>query len=132
MSDLPSVYRQLRSSGLTRAGALALMGNWQAESGLEPGRLQGDFSSGRALSRAYTADVTAGRITRAQFASDQKGYGLAQWTYYNFATGEGRKLELYDFWKRSGLALDDAAMQVAFALRELETQAQYGEGLPSL
>ena len=125
MSLSPMIYDRLRAAGVTHAGALGLLGNWQAESGLEPSRLQNDFSPQRSLSRAYTADVTAGKIPRAQFARDQKGYGLAQWTYFNFTTGQGRKLALYDFWKQSGKALDDASMQVAFALHELQTEAQY-------
>ena len=125
MRNVLLIYNQLRAAGVSRAGALGLMGNWQAESSLEPGRLQNDFSANRIYSRSYTADVTAGRITRTQFARDQKGYGLAQWTYFNFSTGQGRKLELYDFWKKSGKALDDVSMQVSFALHELTTEAQY-------
>ena len=125
MSSVLLIYNQLRAAGVSRAGALGLMGNWKAESGLEPCRLQNDFSAGRIYSRSYTDDVTAGRITRAQFARDQKGYGLAQWTYFNFSTGQGRKLELYDFWKKSGKALDDVSMQVSFALHELTTEGQY-------
>ena len=125
MSNVLLIFNQLRAAGVSRAGALGLMGNWKAESGLEPCRLQNDFSAGRIYSRSYTDDVTAGRITRAQFARDQKGYGLAQWTYFNFSTGQGRKLELYDFWKKSGKALDDVSMQVAFALHELTTEGQY-------
>ena len=125
MSVALLIYNQLRAAGCSRAGALGLMGNWKAESGLEACRLQNDFSANRIYSRAYTADVTDGRITRAQFARDQKGYGLAQWTYFNFSTGQGRKLELYDFWKKSGKALDDVSMQVSFALHELTTEAQY-------
>ena len=125
MSNTLLIYNQLRAAGVSRAGALGLLGNWKAESGLEPCRLQNDFSANRIYSRSYTADVTAGRITRAQFARDQKGYGLAQWTYFNFSTGQGRKLELYDFWKKSGKALDDVSMQVSFALHELTIEAQY-------
>ena len=125
MSNTLLIYNQLCAAGVSRAGALGLLGNWQAESSLEPGRLQNDFSANRIYSRSYTADVTAGRITRTQFARDQKGYGLAQWTYFNFSTGQGRKLELYDFWKKSGKALDDVSMQVSFALHELTTEAQY-------
>ena len=125
MSNTLLIYNQLRAAGVSRAGALGLLGNWKAESGLEPSRLQNDFSANRIYSHAYTADVTAGRITRTQFARDQKGYGLAQWTYFNFSTGQGRKLELYDFWKKSGKALDDVSMQVSFALHELTTEAQY-------
>ena len=125
MSNVLLIYNQLRAAGVSRAGALGLLGNWKAESGLEPCRLQNDFSANRIYSRSYTDDVTAGRITRAQFARDQKGYGLAQWTYFNFSTGQGRKLELYDFWKKSGKALDDVSMQVSFALHELTTEGQY-------
>jgi peptidoglycan hydrolase-like protein with peptidoglycan-binding domain len=131
MSNALLIYNQLCASGLTEAGALGLLGNWMAESGLEPNRLQGDFSQGRLQSKAYTDDVTANRISRQEFARDQKGYGLAQWTYFNFATGQGRKLELYDFWKNSGTALDDVRMQVRFALHELSTEGQYA-GLWSL
>ncbi len=113
------IYNQLRASGLSEAGALGLMGNWMAESGLEPNRVQGDFNTGRTLSRAYTDDVMAGRISRSQFARDAKGYGLAQWTYCT------RKEDLYDFWNGSGKALDDAGMQVSFAVQELSENGEY-------
>ena len=113
------IYNQLRASGVPHAGALGLLGNWIAESGLEPGRLQGDFSSGRLQSMVYTADVTSGKTSRTQFARDAKGYGLAQWTYYT------RKEDLYDFWQSSGTALDDVRMQVKFALHELSSEAEY-------
>ena len=125
MSNKQLIYKLLRNAGITEAGALGILGNWQAESGCEPGRLQNDFSSFRTNSKDYTARVMSGAITRDQFARDQKGYGLAQWTYFNFSTGQGRKLDLYDFWKKSGKALDDVTMQVAFALHELTTEAQY-------
>ena len=125
MSNKQLIYKLLRNAGITEAGALGILGNWQAESGCEPNRLQNDFSSYRTLSKDYTARVMSGAISRDQFAKDQKGYGLAQWTYFNFNTGQGRKLDLYDFWKRSGKALDDVTMQVAFALHELTTQGQY-------
>jgi hypothetical protein len=113
------IYNLLLAAGVTRAGALGLLGNWMAESGLEPGRLQGDFSSGRLQSMVYTADVTSGKINRTQFSRDAKGYGLAQWTYYT------RKEDLYDFWQSSGAALDDVQMQVKFALQELSSEAEY-------
>lgn len=125
MSNKQLIYKLLRNAGITEAGALGILGNWQAESGCEPNRLQNDFSSYRTVSKDYTARVTSGAISREQFASDQKGYGLAQWTYFNFQTRQGRKLALYDFWKKSGKALDDVTMQVAFALHELTTQGQY-------
>ena len=125
MSNHQRIYNRLRRSGLTEAGALGLLGNWQCESGCEPNRLQNDFNSFRRASKDYTAGVMNGSISRYTFGSDQKGYGLAQWTYYNFSTGEGRKIDLYDFWKKSGKALDDVEMQVDFAMWELTTYGQY-------
>ena len=132
MSNYQLIYKLLRNAGITEAGALGILGNWQAESGCEPCRLQNDFSSYRTASKDYTARVMSGAISRDQFARDQKGYGLAQWTYFNFQTGQGRKLDLYDFWKKSGKALDDVTMQVAFALHELTTQGQYATLLAML
>ena len=132
MSNKQLIYKLLRNAGITEAGALGILGNWQAESGCEPGRLQGDFSSFRTVSKDYTARVMSGAISREQFASDQKGYGLAQWTYFNFQTRQGRKLNLYDFWKKSGKALDDVSMQVSFALHELTTEGQYAKLLALL
>ena len=132
MSNKQLIYKLLRNAGITEAGALGILGNWQAESGCEPCRLQNDFSSYRTASKDYTARVMSGAISRDQFARDQKGYGLAQWTYFNFQTGQGRKLDLYDFWKKSGKALDDVTMQVAFALHELTTQGQYATLLAML
>ena len=113
------IYDALVAAGMTREGACGLMGNFQAESGCEAGRLQGDFSPYRTASRAYVAAVTAGITTRQQFVNDQKGFGLAQWTYHT------RKAALYDFWRASGEALDSAAMQIAFALQELRTMPEY-------
>ena len=113
MSKVQDIYNTLRSGGLTEAAALGMLGNWQCESGLEPNRVQGDFSPYRTASKDYTARVESGAITRDQFARDSKGYGLAQWTYFT------RKENLWDFWKKSGTALDDAVMQTKFALSEL-------------
>ena len=114
------IYNQLRNSGLSEAGALGLMGNWMAESGLEPNRVEGDFAPGRLLSTAYVDDLKQGRLGKAQFARDQKGFGLAQWTYFS------RKEALYDFWKSSGAeGIDDLRMQVEFAVHELSTGGEY-------
>ena len=99
---------------MSEAAALGMLGNWQCESGNEPFRVQGDFSPYRTASKAYVQGVTNGSISRDQFAHDQKGFGLAQWTYFS------RKYALYDYWKASGKALDDAAMQTEFAYLELE------------
>ena len=119
MSYYQTIYNVLRAGGLTEAGALGFLGNFDCESNCEPFRVQGDFSPYRTTSKQYTADVESGKIPMSQFSHDSKGYGLAQWTYY------ARKEMLYDFWKQSGKALDDAAMQAEFVLWELATQGEY-------
>lgn len=119
MSYYQTIYNRLRAAGLTEAGALGFLGNWDCESNCEPFRLQGDFSPYKTASHQYTKDVEDGSIPMYHFAHDSKGYGLAQWTYFS------RKEGLYDYWKRSGKALDDCEMQTDFALYELSTEGEY-------
>ena len=119
MGAREKIYSVLRGAGLTRAGALGLMGNWECESNLEAGRVQGDFNPFRTGSKLYVSQITSGVITKDQFMRDAKGFGLAQWTYFT------RKGALYDYWRQSGVALDDSEMQTRFALRELATGGEY-------
>lgn len=120
MSTIQQLYNLLRSEGLPRTACLAFLGNWEKESGNEPNRLQGDYSSFRTSSKQYTAAIMDGSISRQQFMTDQKGYGLAQWTHYDFTTGKGRKQALYDYWKQSNTRIDDPVLQVNFAMEELK------------
>ena len=99
---------------MSQSGALAMMGNWQCESGLEPNRLQGDFSPYRTLSKDYIRRIESFQLTRDQMAHDQRGIGLAQWTYWS------RKAALWDEWHKSGLHFDSVELQVKFALSELQ------------
>ena len=62
----------------------------------------------------YTQAVDDGRYTN--FASDQAGYGLAQWTVHN------RKSELLTFANERGCSISDLDMQLAFLCKELETK----------
>jgi len=114
MSNYQKIYFRLRHHGLSEAGALGCLGNWECESNCEPNRVQGDFSPYRTASKQYVADVTAGRISRDQFGHDGKGFGIYQLTYFS------RKLGYYDFWKKSGKALDDVELQVDYAVLELK------------
>ena len=109
------IYNLLRQGGLTEAATLAMMGNWQCESGLEPNRLQGDFSPYRTLSKDYVRRIEDFSLSRDVFAYDKKGFGLAQWTDYS------RKQALWDAWHKSGLSIASAELQVKFALYELKT-----------
>ena len=108
------IYNRLRQGGLSQAGALAMMGNWQCESGLEPNRLQGDFSPYRTVSKDYVRRIENFTLQRDAFAHDSKGFGLAQWTFYS------RKQALWDMWHKSGISIASAELQVKFALYELK------------
>ena len=108
------IYNRLRQGGLSQCGALAMMGNWQCESGLEPNRLQGDFSPYRTVSKDYVRRIENFTLQRDQFAHDAKGFGLAQWTFYS------RKQALWDMWHKSGLSIASAELQCKFALYELQ------------
>jgi peptidoglycan hydrolase-like protein with peptidoglycan-binding domain len=119
MSYYQTIYNRLRAAGLTEAGALGFLGNWDCESNCEPFRVQGDFSPYRTMSHQYTENVEDDSIPMNQFAHDAKGYGLAQWTF------NSRKEGLYDYWKKSGKALDDCEMQTDFALYELSAEEEY-------
>ncbi len=108
-----TIYDQLRANGLTEAGALGMLGNFDCESNCIPYRLQGDFSQHHNVSKQYTLDVDTGSISRQQFANDKKGYGLAQWTLAS------RKEALWGFWKMRGGSIGDEHLQVEFAVSEL-------------
>ena len=114
MSYRQTIYNTLRKHGMTEAGALAMLGNFECESNCEPNRVQGDGSSYRTISKSYTANYMNNTWGKEKFVNGLVGYGLAQWTYPT------RQAELWDFWKASGKALDDPAMQCDFAVKELK------------
>ena len=116
MSYEQTIYNLLTAAGISQAGALGILGNWWCESNCEPYRVQGDFSPYRTVSKDYVARLENFQMTCDQFAYDQKGFGLPQWTYFS------RKINLYNWWRNSSLRIDSCELQVSFALHELETE----------
>ena len=114
MSYEQIIYNRLRKHGVTQAGALGVLGNFECESNCEPFRVQGDFESSRRMSKAYVQNVTNGTLSRDVFARDGRGFGIYQLTYWT------RKAGYWDFWKASGKALDDAELQVDYAVKEMK------------
>ena len=105
-----TIYLQLTSAGLSKAGACGLMGNMNAESAMRANNAQDGMTK---LSDAeYTSGVDNGTYTN--FVRDAVGYGLCQWTYWT------RKQELYNFAKQKGVSIGNEAMQVEFAIQELK------------
>ena len=116
MSYHQTIYSLLRGYGLSEAGALGMLGNWECESGCEPYRVQGDYQANRTLSKDYVNRIKTGRMTKEQFATDQKGFGEAQWTYPQ------RKRNLWDHALQMMQPIDSVELQVDFALWELQNE----------
>ena len=109
-----TIYDQLIKAGCSPTGALALMGNWECESNCEPCRVQGDFTSDRSKSKSYASRVDNGLVSEEEFMYDQKGWGLAQWTFWS------RKRDLLNFCRRNSISIANEEAQVDFALMELQ------------
>ncbi len=95
-------------------GVAGLMGNLQAESGMNPENLQNTGERALGMSDAeYTAAVDSGAYTAEQFTDDGFGYGLAQWTYRT------RKAALLRFAKEQDKSIGNLDMQLDFLMDEL-------------
>ena len=102
------IYDILRAGGLTRAGALGMLGNMAAESSLKENIAQRGMT--KLSDEQYTAAADNGLI---DFVRDAVGYGLCQWTFW------GRKQGLLEYAKTYGVSVGDGTMQVDYALFEL-------------
>lgn len=119
------IYKVCRAAGMTYAGAIGLLGNLQGEaSDFDPMSVEGMSNPNSFLRRMglteeeYTRRANAGEPTfnGKYFIKDSTGYGIAQWTWW------ARKKNLLDFAKSRGVSVGDLDMQIAFMLREMQTQ----------
>jgi len=108
-----TIYIKLVQAGMSPVGACAMMGNMQDESGMVSTNVQNGMGYADA---DYTAAVDAGAI---DFVSDQRGYGLCQWTL------PARKRKMLQFHRERGVSIGDEPTQVDFALRELQNEPEY-------
>jgi hypothetical protein len=106
----------LREGGLSRAGALAMMGNIGPESGFNPKAAEG---ISRSRWDSYTREVDTGAISKNDFVYAGWGYGLAQWTLAY------RRNKLYDFALMSNESIGSEWMQTKFIIHELTTEDEY-------
>lgn len=101
------IYDILRAGGLTRAGALGMLGNMMAESSLIANIAQRGMTN---LSDAeYTRQADEGLLDFTK----PVGYGLCQWTYHT------RKAALMAYAKEMNTSVGDGVMQCYFCLHEL-------------
>lgn len=92
-------------------GVAGLIGNLDAESGLNPINLQNTYNTEFNVSDAeYTAQVDAGQ----RIFMDSAGYGLAQWTYHT------RKKGLLEFAVAKGCSIGCLRTQLEFLKKEME------------
>ena len=119
MSNARKIWDKLCAAGLTPAGAAGLLGNLQAESGLNPQNLQNSFEKKLGFTdESYTAAVDSGAYTG--FVHDGAGYGLAQWTNLN------RKQLLLYFARAGASSVGDLDIQTDYLIWEL------GEKFPAV
>lgn len=112
-TNAQKIWNYLRGKGLTKEGTSGLMGNLMHESGLSPTNLQNSYESSLGYTdSSYTSAVDSGKY--GNFANDQAGYGLAQWT------SSGRKASLLQYKNQSGKSIGDLGMQLGFLSQELE------------
>lgn len=123
-----TLWAGLKKLGLSDKAAAVVLGHGKAESGNETNRLQGDFTSGRATSIYYTAQVDNGSISRTEFSRNGPnggGYGWLQWTFYS------RKEGLYDTAKALGVSVGSEEAALTWFWKELH-QAEYSVVLAAL
>lgn len=107
-----TIYDRLRKHGMTVAGACAMLGNMQAESGLKANIAQRGMTT--LTDDEYTRQADSYAVSQAKFVHDAVGYGLCQWTYWS------RKKALVEYAHDIGKSVGDEAMQVDFCVGELK------------
>lgn len=114
-SNAKKIWTALTSSGYSKIASAALLGNWDAESGLKPNNLQNTFEKKLGMTdQQYSDKVSNGTYTKNQFVRDSAGYGLAQWTYWS------RKQAMYEYIiEQKKKRIDDLTEQINFAIDEL-------------
>lgn len=120
MDNATYIFQELRKAGATVEGACAMLGNLEAESGVIPCRVEGDYTPPYETSRRYANNVDNGIISRQTFISDGKGWGIAQWTYHNKNTNMGRKQAFYDYCRARSISIANLEVQTEFLIRELK------------
>lgn len=109
MSNAKEIYDLLTAAGMSRAGALGMLGNMMAESGLVPNIAQRGMT--KLTDAQYTAAADNGLI---DFANDGVGYGLYQLTY------KTRKAGYLAFCKARGVSVGDLKAQCDYCVKELK------------
>jgi LysM repeat protein len=110
------IWNFFKSKGLNNYGCAGLMGNLQAESGLNSCNMENSYERKLGFTdETYVQAIDNGAYTKEQFIYDQVGFGAAQWTWWS------RKKALYEYAKSKGVSIGDLTMQLEFLYQELST-----------
>lgn len=116
MANEQKIWNFLKSKGLNDYGCAGLMGNLQAESGLNSCNMENTYESRYGFTDAtYVQAVDSGKYSKEQFIDDKAGFGIAQWTWWS------RKKALYEYAKSQKKSIGDLTMQLEFLYQELST-----------
>ena len=116
MTNEQKIWNFFKSKGLNDYACAGLMGNLQAESGLNPKNMENYYESRLGFTdETYVQAIDNGTYTKEQFIYDQCGSFLAQWTYWS------RKKALYEYVKSKGVSIGDLEAQLEFLYQELST-----------
>lgn len=102
-----TIHNMLRTAGMTKEGACAMLGNMAAESAMRSNNAQDVYG---VVDEDYTAATDMGANN---FVGDSIGYGLCQWTLAS------RKQKLLNYARQQGVSVGDEMMQVNFCIKEL-------------
>ncbi len=112
-----NIWKFLKSKGFNDFACAGIIGNMDAESGLNPMNVQDSCQSKVGMNDlAYTTAVDTGAYTKEQFVNDGVGYSLCQWTY------SSRKKELYERAKESGRSIGSLENALEFFYDELSVR----------
>ena len=112
MAEVKRIWDYLLSFIGSPFGTAGLMGNLQAESGLEPVCLEASYRKKLGMtSREYTDAVDSGRYTA--FVSDGAGFGLQQLSYREHKDG------LLSFARAKGKSVGDLQVQLEYLRLDL-------------
>nr|WP_302144063.1 phage tail tip lysozyme [uncultured Schaedlerella sp.] len=106
------LYDFYKAQGLCDFGIFGLMGNFYAESKLNPKNLQNSYEEKLGFTdESYTAAVDSGSYKN--FVHDGAGYGLHQCTYWS------RKQAMLEYHQGKGKSIGDLETQKEFIYKEL-------------
>lgn len=112
------IWGMLKAYGLSDIAAAGILGNAQAESGVNPKNLQNSYENSlKKTDTTYTQGVDNGSYTN--FVHDSAGYGLFQFTYWSL------KQDLLNEAKSRNVSISDTKLQVDVMISQIKSSGVF-------